>query len=317
MPVEADAGAAAAAAAAAAIAAQRRHIVYPDYRTEDDFSLWLSGYVARIQSAYGFKLDEEEKLKEEVVLSIAGKLSVGSALDAYNRLSDVDKSSYDTLIARLTEEFTDPRAKKKFNALMHYNLRKKGQSLKDFMQDIKKDMGRYSYVQPTVLDEAGEIVPNPERETQGVRRFIEGICNEKGQSDEEFKHHLEYHLQDVNEMTWDNAIKVASRYETINNMSDEESDSDADDTDADGDEKAAKPSKGKKSVRSKVTVSALSDQVCENEERISSIESALERMAAAQEQLAVAQEATNAMMEEMMGKLDHCLSMAQGGFYSY
>ena len=316
MPVEADAEAAAAAAAAAAIAAQRRQIVYPDYRTEDDFSLWLSGYVARIQSAYGFKLEEKEKLEEEVVRSIAGKLSIGSALDAYNRLSYDDKIEYDTLVARLTEEFTDPRAKKKFNARMHYNLRKKGQSLKDFMQDIKKDMGRYSYVQPTVLDAAGEIVPNPERETQGVRRFIEGMRNEKGQSDEEFKHHLEYHLQDEDEMTWDNAIKVASRYETIN-MSDEESDSGGDDTDADEDAKAAKSSNGKKSVGSKVTISALADQVYENEERISSIESALERMAAVQEQLAVAQEATNAMMEEMMGKLDHCLSMAQGGFYSY
>ena len=133
MPVEADAEAvaAAAAAAAAAISAQRRHIIYPEYKPEDDFALWLSGYVARIQSAYGFKLDEKEKLDEEVVRSIAGKLSVGSALDAYNRLSYDEKIDYDTLIARLTEEFTDPRAKKKFNALMHYNLRKKGQSLKD------------------------------------------------------------------------------------------------------------------------------------------------------------------------------------------
>ena len=185
------------------------------------------------------------------------------------------------------------------------------------MQDIKKDMGRYSYVQPTTLDAAGEIVPNPERETQGVRRFIEGIRNEKGQIDEDFKHHLEYHLQDKNEMTWDNAIKVASRYESIIDPSDEESGNNSDDSDADGEAKAAKTTKKKKSVRSKVTISALADQVYENEDRISSIESALERMAAAQEQLAVAQEATNAMMEEMMGKLDHCLSMAQGGFYSY
>ena len=316
MPVEADAEAAAAAAAAAAVAGQRHNIFYPEYKPEDDFVLWLSGYVARIQSAYGFKLEEKEKLEEEVVCSIAGKLSVGSALDAYNRLSYDDKIDYNMLVARLTEEFTDPRAKKKFNAQMHYNLRKKGQSLKDFMQDIKKDMGRYSYVQPTVLDEAGEIVPNPERETQGVRRFIEGLRNEKGQKDEEFKYHLEYHLQDENERTWDNAIKVASRYENINDVGGEESNSNSDDSDVNDVAKAAKAIKGKKSLRSKVTISALSDQVHENEERISSIESALERMAAAQEQLAVAQEATNAMMEEMMGKLDHCLSMAQGGFYS-
>ena len=212
MPIEADA----AAAAMAAIARQPRFIAYPEYSTKDDFTLWLSGYVARVHSEYGFKLDEKEELENEVVRSISGILSVGPALDAYNRLSIGDKTSYDRLVARLTEEFTDPREKKKFNARMNYNLRKKRQPLKDFMQDIIMDMGRYSYVQPTIINATGETIPNPERETQGVRRFVEGIRNEKGKIDDEFKRHLEYHLQDEREMTWNNAIKVASRYETVN-----------------------------------------------------------------------------------------------------
>ena len=70
-----------------------------------------------------------------------------------------------------------------------------------------------------------------------------------------------------------------------------------------------------KSAKSRTTILALSDQVEENQERISKIEIALDRMATAQEQLAVAQEATNAMMEEMMAKLDLCLPMVQDPYY--
>ena len=311
MPVEDDA----AAAVAAILAGQPRNISYPEYTTKEDFTLWLSGFVARVRSEYGFKLDENDKLEKEIIRSISGKLSVGSALDAYNRLSYDDKTDYDRLIARLTEEYTDPRAKKKFNARLHYNIRKKHQSLKDFMQDIIKDMGRYSYVQPTIIDATRNVIPNPERETQGVRRFVEGMRDEKGRIDEDFKRHLEYHLQDEKEMTWANAIKVASRYETVTNASKEE---DGSSDDANSEEaKAAESEKKTKVKKGKVTISALADQVEENQERIAKIESALDRMAAAQEQLAVAQEATNAMMQEMLAKFDVLFPVAQNGFRSY
>ena len=306
---------AAAAAAAAAVTVERPIVIYPEYEMENDFSLWLSGYIARVRSAFGFKLDETNKVKEEVVLSISGKLTVGPALNTYNLLCDDDKKNYERLVARLTEEFTDPRAKKKFNACMHYNVRKKNQSLKDYMQTIIKDIGRYSHMPATIVSVAGGLVPNPEREMQGVRRFIEGIRNEKGKIDDDFKRHLEYHLQDETEMNWENAIKVASRYETVfdtTNNAEEKNDDDPD-----SDEVKAVETKKTKAAGSKITISALVDQVEENQERISKIESALDRMAAAQEQLAVAQEATNAMMQEMMTKLDLCLPMAQDGFYNY
>ena len=309
------AAAVAAAAAAAALKAERPNVIYPEYKTDDDFSLWLSGYLAKIRSTFGFEPNNTNKLEEEVVISISGKLAVGPALDTYNRLSIDDQRDYRRLVARLTEEFTDPRAKKRFNACMHYNIRKKGQSLKEFMQAIVKDMGRFSFTPATVVSAAGGIVPNPERETQGVRRFIEGIRNEKGKIDDDFKRHLEYHLQDETEMNWENAIKVASRYETVfdtTNNAEEENDDDPD-----SDEVKAVETKKTKAAGSKITISALVDQVEENQERISKIESALDRMAAAQEQLAVAQEATNAMMQEMMTKLDLCLPMAQDGFYNY
>ena len=100
-------GAAMEAAMASALTRQPRYISYPDYKTKDDFPLWLSGYWAKIRHGYGYKLTEDNKVKEEVVRSISGKLSVGGALDAYNRLTDAERSDYDLLIKRLTEEFTD------------------------------------------------------------------------------------------------------------------------------------------------------------------------------------------------------------------
>ena len=61
-------------------------------------------------------MTENDKVREELVRSISGKLSVGSALVAYNRLFDVDKDDYEKLIAKLTEEFIDPAEKRKFKS---------------------------------------------------------------------------------------------------------------------------------------------------------------------------------------------------------
>ena len=85
-----------------ALERQPKYISYPDYETSEDFSLWLSGYIAKIRDAHGFKVTEDDKVRAEVVRSISGKFSVGSALDAYNRLEDPDKTDYDRLITKLT-----------------------------------------------------------------------------------------------------------------------------------------------------------------------------------------------------------------------
>ena len=311
--------AAAAAAAAAVTAKQPRNVVYPEYKPDDDFALWLAGFLSRIRSTYGFKIDETAKLEEEVVRSISGKLAVGSPLNAYNRLTTADKKDYKKLVARLTEEFTDPREKKRFNACSHYNVRKKKQSLKDYMQAIIKDMDRYSYTPANIITVAGGIVPNPERETQGVRRFIEGIRNEKGKVDDEFKRHLEYHLQDEREMNWANAIKVATRYESVydtKDVAEEESDSDSDSDD----EVKLVETRKKKKGKGRNTISALADQVHENQIRITKMETAQERMSTAQDQLSAAQNTTNATLQEISAKLDLSLASNQGGYrnqYTY
>ena len=74
----------------------------------------------------------------------------------------------------------DPRAKKKFNKSLKFNKRKKGEPLKDFMQSIIQDLKRYSDIPVTILTRQGTTIPNPEREINGVRRFIEGIRDFEG-----------------------------------------------------------------------------------------------------------------------------------------
>ena len=111
--------------------------------------------------------------------SISGKLAVGSALDAYDRLSDAEKTNYNAMVAKLTDEFINPREKERFNNKIDFNRRQKGQSLKDFMNEIKRDMKKYSN-SPSTLRTAEGIILNPEREAQGVRRFIRGMRDAQG-----------------------------------------------------------------------------------------------------------------------------------------
>ena len=99
-------------------------IHYSDYDTTQDFTLWLSGFAARVRLAHGFKLDEETKVQDEIVRSIEGKLEVGTALDAYDRLTIDEKKSYKLMVQKLTEEFIDPHEKRKFNERHDYNRRK-------------------------------------------------------------------------------------------------------------------------------------------------------------------------------------------------
>ena len=115
-----------AAAMKSALEAQPRDVLYPDYETPEDFPLWLSGYAAKIRNAYGYGLDDDNKVKAEVVRSICGMMSVGRALETYNGLSDTVKEDYAQMVAKLTEEFVDPNEQRKFNDNMAYNKRQSG-----------------------------------------------------------------------------------------------------------------------------------------------------------------------------------------------
>ena len=264
------------------------YIDYEEYHPSENFATWLSGYEARIRSNHGFRLDEPEKTKSEVVRTIDSKLSVGPALNAYNRLKVEDRDDYDRLVSRLMEEFTDPREKQRFNDSRRYNIRKKGQSLKDFMEEIKNDLKRYSDIPATILTVNGSI-PNPEREKDGIRRFVEGIRDINGKKDKPFANHLKYRLQDDDETNWKNAIEVATAYETVfHKDKNDESDSEF---------LVEGVSKVTLKEKEATTISALTEVVCENQGRIENLEFALN-------QLSANQDAIMAKLDEISIKLD-------------
>ena len=216
---------------------QARDIRYPDYKTSDDFLEWLSGYQAKIQTAYNFDPIEENKIKEQVVKTISSKLTTGSALDAYNRLLPNEKTNYQTLVERLTEEFIDPDEKCKFNESIGYNVRKKGQSLKDFMQIVKRDISRYSDLPDEIFTrQGGAGSPNPEKVRQGVRRFRAGIRTAKGKKSKALSRQLKYHMIHTKELTWENALEAASRWELA--IGEEDSGSPSSPSEAESDDEA-------------------------------------------------------------------------------
>ena len=285
-----------------------RYVSYPDYKPKDDFTSWLEGYRSRIRYAFGYGPNEERRIREEVVKTIPGKLAVGSALDAYNRLTAGEKQDYSQLERRLTEEFTDPKEKKRFNGDESYNVRKKGQSVQDFAEEIKRDMSRYFHTPATVFTATGACIANPERERQGVRRFKEGIRDDKGKFDEKFYEHLSYHLQDQEEMTWNNALDVANRFEATDSTPAAKAKSKPAsgkkaESESEGESEEGESKDGDKKKRSSV-ISAIADQVHENQMRITKLETA-------QERTATALEGTNATLQEISAKLD--LNLAQGG----
>ena len=270
-----------------ALKQQRRTVVHREYKTSEDFSEWLRSYRARCSDTHGFKKANEKELQAEILLSISGKLSSGAALNTYDRLTDNKKESYDLLVQRLTEEFSDPQAKRRFNAKLDFNTRKKGQSIKEFVEDIKRDVGRYSTLTSHVTSAVRGVVENPDRENDGVRRFIEGMRDKNGDIDLDFKRHLEYHLQEQTELKWANAIKVASRYETVYEAPVAATESNSEATEVDNDDESCGEVKAIESTTGKKTVLAsLADKVHENQMRLTKVETAQERMSKAQEQTA-------------------------------
>ena len=290
-----------------ALAKQPRMIDYPEYETTDNFSQWLAGYRAKVQDAYGFDPNQVDEISAQVVRSIGSKLSVGSALDSYNRLEPTDKTEYGRLVSRLTEEFVDQHEKCRFNENISYNVRKRGQTLKDFMEEIKKDLSRYSDLPDTRYDSTGTPSPNPEKEKEGVGRFRAGMRNMEGKKDKELKRHLKYHMVASNELTWDNALKVASNWE-IACGSDSSVEKET--------EKEAKDEESVNAVGEDVeeevpSAASLLDQVHDNRRRIEKLESAQEEMAASLEAIGESQNAMNATLLELLSKMDVMFSWVE------
>ena len=198
---------------------QAENVRYPDYDPKEDFSLWLAGYRAKVKNAYGYTVDEADDFDAEIVRSLPGKLKPGSALETYERLPVATKEDYTLLTEALASEFVDPQQKARFLENFAYNKRKKGQSLKEFMQEIIKDQNRYSGMRDTVGDGAAAI-PNIEKIRDGIRRFKKGIRNRDGKVDADQARHLRYNLLRDEDLNWENALEVASRWEAANDFED-------------------------------------------------------------------------------------------------
>ena len=191
---------------------KRQNVVYPDYNPKKDFTLWLAGYREKSRNAHGFTHAQNDEVDAEVLKSISSKLECGTALDAYNGLPAAAKADYNQMVKLLTEEFMDPQERQRFLSDFSYNKRKKGQSLKDFVQDIKKSQNKYSGMPDTYQGPNNTNVVNKAKIADGIRRFCKGIRNRKGKKDKEQMKQLKYNLHREDDQTWENALDVAGRW---------------------------------------------------------------------------------------------------------
>ena len=236
-----------------ASAYKRQNVVYPDYNPKKDFTSWLAGYREKSRNAHGLTHAQNDEVDAEVLKSISSKLECGTALDAYNGLPAAAKGDYNQMVKLLTEEFMDPQERQRFLSDFSYNKRKKGQSLKDFVQDIKKSQNKYSGMPDTYQGPNNTNVVNKAKIADGIRRFCKGIRNRKGKKDKEQMKQLKYNLHREDDQTWEHALDVAGRWEAANDYGSSSSASSASDDDDNEDEVVAVTGsrKGKKSQKGK------------------------------------------------------------------
>ena len=269
-----------------------KNVIYADFKPKEDFSLWLAGYREKIRNAFGYDHTQNVEVNEEVVRSISGKLQCGTALDAYNSIPPADKVDYDRLVERLTGEFIDPQEQQRFLEDFAYNKRTKGQTLAEFMQQIKKDQNKYSGMKDVITVGAAQVA-NTAKIHNGIRRFKKGIRSKEGLKDKGQVRHLQYNLHKTADLTWENALEVASRWEAANTAVSSSSSSSSSSSDdpleaVECEKKKRKKRKGKadakmvviNAVETPSVLATLADRVETNERDIKGVRSEQERISA-------------------------------------
>ena len=234
-----------------ASAYKRQNVVYPDYNPKKDFTSWLAGYREKSRNAHGLTHAQNDEVDAEVLKSISSKLECGTALDAYNGLPAAAKGDYNQMVKLLTEEFMDPQERQRFLSDFSYNKRKKGQSLKDFVQDIKKSQNKYSGMPDTYQGPNNTNVVNKAKIADGIRRFCKGIRNRKGKKDKEQMKQLKYNLHREDDQTWEHALDVAGRWEAANDYGSSSSASSSSSEDDDNEDEVEAVTSSRKSKKSK------------------------------------------------------------------
>ena len=286
---------AAAIAEATRIATGTKRLSYPDYESGADFPLWMQGLREKTRIAFGYTHAQGAQISADIVKIISGKLKSGAPLDTYNGLTDTEKGDYDQMVSRLTEEFLDPQEKDRFNESFSFNKRKKGQSIKDFIQEIKKDQNRYSGM-PDYITVGNDQVENRAKVVDGIRRFRKGMRNRNGAKDKSQQEHLRYNLHRDADLSWDHALNVACRWEAAHDVPPSTSGSDDDDDNDDATNNAAAPFISRKSgkignpvshlsasaatIEQGINLMALANKVEANTEDIKALKSDVECMSA-------------------------------------
>ena len=287
---------AAAKAEATRIANGAKRLSYPDYESGANFPLWMQGLREKTRIAFGYTQAQGAEISADIVKIISSKLKSGAPLDTYNGLTNTEKGDYDQMVSRLTEEFLDPQEKDRFNESLSFNKRKKGQSIKNFIQEIKKDQNRYSGM-PDFISVGDDQVPNRAKIVDGIQRFRKGIRNRNGEKDKSQQEHLRYNLHKDADLTWEHALNVACRWEAAHDVpssSGSECDDDGDDDEAANNASALVPSQmsGKvghfdshnatsvTTIEQGINLMALASKVEANTEDIKALKSDMECMSA-------------------------------------
>ena len=232
--------------------AMRQHsknVVYKDYGTKQDFTLWLQGFREKIRSQYGYPTTQagDDEVNAEVIRLISGRLEPGTPLDTYNRLSATVKANYNQLVENLTTAFTDPQAKRNFLKDFGYDKRKKGQTIHEFMQVVMNNQNRFGDM-PDKIEVGGASVPNRAKVKDGIRRFMTGMRDRRGKKNKSLMEVLDFNLMEDVDFTWENAILSVVRWENSHPM---DTDSDSSSSSSSSEEEEPEEDKKKKKKKSK------------------------------------------------------------------
>ena len=159
------------------------------------------------------------------------------------------------------------------------------------MQEIIKDQIRYSGM-PEYVTVGEAQVKNVTKVKDGIRRFRKGIRNRKGQKDKGQQEHMRYNLHKDEDLTWENALEVACRWEAAHDVASNSSSSSSsggsseDEMEAiENKKKGRKDKKRGKPKRKDVAaaveeVASLADKVETNAREIKGVKSEQERLTA-------------------------------------
>lgn len=200
------------------------------YNIKTNFTQWLGLLRERVRAAQDIAHGDVNAVNTAVVRVMSQHMDV-EALACYNDLADEVKNDYNRMTTELKAVFGDPSERQNFINNRGKTRREKGEKIKTFARRVQVAIETNM---PELQDDAAGA-PNRRRpkELEGVNRFMKGIRNKAGKKDDNLDEHMKYQLFDDEDKTWQNAIRVAARWEAAKDKltaSSSSSESSSDDT---------------------------------------------------------------------------------------